>query len=1063
MNRLHTPFAAQLRSGFAYALVALVALITLNAEATAQSATATLSGVVTDQAGAVIAQATVRAVNTATNLERKTMTNSEGFFNLPLLPPGNYTILCERDGFAAAGKRDVILSVGDQRSLLVQLRVSNVAATVNVTSDASLLNESPSVGTVIDRRFVENLPLNGRAFNSLIELSPGVVVVKTGNSTPGQFSVNGQRTNANYFMVDGVSANVGVNAGASVEPGQAGAGSLPALTIFGGTNSLVSVDALQEFRIETSTYAAEFGRQPGAQISMITRSGANEYRGTLFEYFRHDALDANDWFANSRGLAKPELRQSDFGGVLGGPLRLPRPVFGPLGYNGRDRTFFFFSYERLRLKQPQTRITEVPSSAARAAALPRVKPMFDMYPVPNGKDLGGGLAEFSSSFSNPNRLEATSVRLDHRLSSAVTLFGRYHHAPSSQEQRGAFNYYALSTVGQVRLKAQTATLGATAVLGPRVSNEFRANWSRSTADNLITGDDYGGAKRTPDSFLFPTFTSSDKAVASVLAGGTADYFIGSNTANEQRQLNLVNNLSLVAGSHQFKFGADYRRLAPVTGTRAYSSLANFGSIEQAITGVAPFASIIGSNARDLRMRFSNFSAYAQDTWRAKQRLTLSYGLRWEYNPPPSEKEGRNPATVLGIEDPPTARLAPPGARLYNPTFDNFAPRFGAAFQARRQSGKELVLRGGFGLFYDLGSSNSANGVIGFPYQQSKIVNNVQYPFDLATATPLPASLNPPYGTIYAFEANIKLPRVYQWNFTVEQSLGANQTVSASYVAAVGRRLLLRRPLLNLNPAFARGVFLTRSAGTSDYHAMQAQFQRRMSRGLQALASYTWGKSLDTGSTDVYSLSSALSLNSNRGHSDFDIRHTFTAAVTYDLPAPAAGRVLAPALRAWSLDALFRARSAAPVEIDSVRRLGTYGNMRLRPDLAPGAPLYLADASLPGGKRLNRAAFVIPTESRQGTLGRNVARGFGASQLDFSLRRQFDLSERMKLQFKSELFNALNHPSFGAPEGLLTSGLFGLSTQMLGGNLGSGGADGGFSPLYQVGGPRSIQLAVKLSF
>jgi hypothetical protein len=1039
----------------------LLMILTIR-NALAQSATATLSGTVVDEKGAVVAGAKIELTNLGTVLKRAATTTDEGFFTFPLLPPGSYTLQALRDGFAPLEVRNIVLNVGDQQALIVRLRVGGVAATVNVTDEASLVSESPAVGTVIDRQFVEHLPLSGRAFNGLIELSPGVVVARTSNAAPGQFSVNGQRTNANYFMVDGVSANAGINAGASVEPGQAGAGSLPALTVFGGTNSLVSVDALQEFRIETSTYAAEFGRQPGAQISMVTRSGTNEYRGTLFEYLRHDALDANDWFANSRGLAKPELRQHDFGGVFGGPVRLPKPIFGPLGFDGRDRTFFFFSYEGLRLKQPQVRVTEVPSMATRAAAPARLRPMFDMYPVPNGADLGGGLAEFSSSFSNPNRLDAASLRLDHRLAPAVTLFGRYHHAPSSQEQRGAFNYYALSTVGHVRLKTQTVTLGATTVLGPRVSNELRANWSRSTADSLVTGDDYGGAKRPPDSFLFPPFTSSDKAVASVLLGGTADYFIGTNTANEQRQLNLVNNLSLVAGSHQLKFGADYRRLSPVTGTRAYSALANFFGIQQALTGVAPFASIVGSSARDLRMRFGNFSAYAQDTWRAGQRLTLSYGLRWEYNPPPSEKEGRNPATVLGIDDPPNARLAPPGTRLYNATLDNFAPRFGAAYQARRQTGRELVLRGGFGLFYDLGSSTAANGVIGFPYQQTKFVNNVQYPFDLATATPPPATLNPPYGQIYAFEPNIKLPRVYQWNFAAEQSLGVNQSVSVSYVAAVGRRLLLRRPLLNLNPAFARGIFLTRSAGTSDYHALQAQFQRRMSRGLQALASYTWGKSLDTGSTDVYSLSSALALNANRGPSDFDLRHTFTAAATYDLPAPS-GSALSPVLRDWSLDVFFRARSAPPVEVDSVRRLATYGNMRLRPDLVPGAPLYLKDASLPGGKRFNRAAFAIPAEPRQGTLGRNVLRGFGAAQLDLALRRQFSLTERVKLQLRAELFNALNQPSFGAPEGFLPSGLFGLSTQMLGRSLGSGGADGGFSPLYQVGGPRSMQLAARLSF
>ncbi|MFN8000232.1 MAG: Plug domain-containing protein [Acidobacteriota bacterium] len=228
--------------------------------------------------------------------------------------------------------------------------------------------ESPTVATVVDRQFVENLPLNGRSFQVLLELTPGVTLAKSSLQSTGQFSVNGQRTNANYFMVDGVGANFG--ASLTAQSYQQGAGTQPALSVLGGFNNLVSVDALQEFRVQTSGYDAQYGRSPGAQVSITTRSGGNQFTGSAFNYFRNEALDAADFFDNLGGIPKRKLRQNDFGGTLGGPVRLPKKVFGPLGYDGRDRTFFFASVEQLRLVQPQAGVfrARVPSLAAREAA-----------------------------------------------------------------------------------------------------------------------------------------------------------------------------------------------------------------------------------------------------------------------------------------------------------------------------------------------------------------------------------------------------------------------------------------------------------------------------------------------------------------------------------------------------------------------------------------------------------------------------------------------------------------------------------------------------------------------
>src|SRR6266542_6137575 len=406
-----------LRAKSAYVLFLICCLCVT---AYAQSSTATLSGTVVDQDGAVVPGANITVINAATAQQRQATTNDRGDFTVPLLPPATYTIRVERQGFAIAEVSNVILNVNDQKSLQIQLKAGNITEMVKVTADAPLINESPAVGTVVDRQFAENIPLNGRSFQSLITLTPGVVLTKTAEgSEQGQFSINGQRGDANYFTIDGVSANIGVNVTSGLA--QAVGGALPGFSASGGTNNLVSIDALQEFKIQTSTYAAEFGRTPGGQISIATRSGTNDFHGTFFEYFRNDVLDANDWFANANRLPKPAERQNDFGGVLGGPIF-------------KNRTFFFFSYEGLRLRQPQVGLTEVPSlcfrgsgvcPAGQSPAATSIQPLLNALPLPNGPTVRNGVAQFNASYSNPASLDATSIRIDHALNSKLTMFGRY--------------------------------------------------------------------------------------------------------------------------------------------------------------------------------------------------------------------------------------------------------------------------------------------------------------------------------------------------------------------------------------------------------------------------------------------------------------------------------------------------------------------------------------------------------------------------------------------------------------------------------------------------------------
>ena len=1011
-----------------------------------QSPTATLSGTVVDEHEALIADTKITVTSADTAQQRRVITNREGYFSLTLLPPGLYTISAQRQGFTTAEVHNLKLNVGDEFEIRIQLKAGSISESIIIEGARAIQSESAAVGTVVDRRFVENLPLNGRSFHALLELTPGTVLIKSTYGEQGQFSVNGQRNNANYFMIDGVSANIGVAGGLSLV-GTAG-GTVPAFTALGTTSNLVSVDALQEFRIQTSTYAPEFGRTPGAQVSLVTRSGTNNFHGTLFNYFRNDALDANDWFANSRALKKPPLRQNDFGGVFGGPII-------------KNQTFLFSSYEGLRLRLPLVGITQVPSASARKSALPQMQPFLNAFPIPNGKDLADGLAEFSASYSDPSNLDATSIRIDHILGHRMTLFGRYNHAPTKTISRDP--EHSLNNLGIGSQNTQTLTLGLTQAITSSITNDMRVNYSRTGAGGSFLLNEFGGGAPPPDSVIFPSFTNSRDGFFQLSLPGSA-YLVGKNADNLQRQLNVVDGFSALVGAHQLKFGIDYRRLSPISDTSAYSQVVSFFEISQAKTATAGFA-VISAGLGRLFPLFTNFSAYAQDTWRATRRLTLIYGVRWELNPPPTEKNGNEPFTVIGLDNPATMTLAPKGTTLWKTSYNNFAPRLGVAYQLSQAKGLETVVRVGIGIFRDLGTGPAGRAIGSFPFTASKTLLDVPFPLTSEQAVPPAFSSGPPYANIFVVDPNLKLPKTYQWNVTIEQSLGSDQAISMSYVAAVGRDQL-RMEVLRLanlpNPNFTR-VAVERNAATSDYHAFQLKFQRRFSRGLQSLASYTWSHSIDSASTESgFNVPAAkVPPNLNRGSSDFDVRNSFSGALTYDIPLPDLKAPISTFLSEWSVDGMFRARSATPVDVIMSRQLFGIPQVN-RPDLDPGIPLYINDPSVGGGKRINRAAFSAAPLGQQGNLGRNSLRGFSAAQLDLALRREFNLGERVHLQFRSDFFNIFNHPNFADPNRFFDNiNFFGQSLQTLGQSLTDGG--GGLSPLYQIGGPRSIQLALKLGF
>src|SRR5271155_903014 len=572
----------------------LFLVIGLSGLCLAQSESATLSGRVSDSSGAPIVGADVVLTNTQNNSEQRTKTNNDGLYVFAGVHPGTYRVAAGATGFRVLIKEGLTLHVQDEVAENFSLTLGAISESITVSADATTIDTTDaSVSTVIDRQFVENIPLNGRSFQTLIMLTPGVVVTATNQYDQGQFSVNGQRADANYFTVDGVSANIGVTGVAPLE--QSAGGALPALSALGGTNSLVSVDAMQEFRIQTSSFAPEFGRSPGGQISIVTRSGTNGFHGTLFDYFRNSVLDANDWFANYNQLPKPGDRQNDFGGVVGGPIF-------------KDKTFFFFSYEGLRLRQPSTQETVVPDAASRQqaqATVPAILPYLNAFPVPNGAELGGGLAQFNAGYSNPTSLDAYSIRLDHVINSKFSLFGRYNYSPSTTSQRDPVLAPAssLSNTESASFSVQTLTVGLTEIINPRISNEVRANYSNDRVSSSYGLDNFGGAVAPPDSLLFPPGFSSTNGVFNLYIAGAGEIAKGKYATDEQRQVNLVDNLSLTMGSHQLKFGVDYRWLSPFTDPYTYRQFAEFTGMSAspggALSGIVLAAETLAAESNAL--------------------------------------------------------------------------------------------------------------------------------------------------------------------------------------------------------------------------------------------------------------------------------------------------------------------------------------------------------------------------------------------------------------------------------------------------------------------------------
>jgi hypothetical protein len=1061
------PLVLRMKSVFPLAAVILAVCLS----ASAQTETATLSGVIQDPKGAVVPDVEVTVTRIETGTISTTKTNGAGIYVLTALMPGHYHLLIRRAGFKVIAIKEFELHVQDTLEQNFSLEIGSISETVTVNANNEhMATDDPAVGLLVDRTFVENMPLNGRSFQDLIALAPGTLT--SPNNPNGYFTINGQHDDANYYTVDGVAANINPTINQGDFRGLAG--TLPGQTALGTTQSLASVDALQEFKVQTSSYTAEYGRQPGGQVALTTRSGTNDIHGSLFDYFRNTVLDANCWFCNANAIPRQPEHQNDFGGTLGGPLILPRI------YDGRDKTFYFVSYEGLRLDQPSfTGIIDVPTAALRQFASPTIRPFLNSLPLPNvqghlenGDQCIAALdptnpnyafsctGEFSAGFSSPSSLDALSVRIDQTFGSIFQVFGRYSNTPS---------YVVLGGPENIKTAANTHTwtLGSAVKLSQDLLAEFRFNYSRATSKNVFTLVPFDGSVPYPlSSVVPPQYNSgidniSGQVFVNIPNANVVNLPSWGGSFNQQTQFNIVGSLSWIHGTHSLKSGADYRRLLPVYSPGSYGVDYFLNSISAIQQGFADLAFTLAN--QQAHPVLNNLSLYVEDHWKVSSRLTLDYGLRWEFNPAPGATDGIYPL-ALTTANLATTGIAPKGTPQYHNVYHDFAPRVGFAYGLNSSHVHSVVIRGGFGIFYDTGQALGLAGYLNYPFFAFKELMNVAFPISANVVVPpsLNFPLTPPYGNINDIsDPNLKLPYTEAWSLSVDQAINTKNILTLSYVGNSGRKLLFTAFYPNagtVNPNFGE-ISITNNAASSSYNALQLQDQGYLFEGMQVIASYTWAHAIDNASVDN-GQNAPL-----RGNSNSDVRQALNVALSYRIPGSRSTEFLRVITHGWSIDGRFSAQTGYPIDVfQGLYILPNGGEAYFRPNLVPGVPIYLHnEPNVLGGWELNPAAFSpVPTDPntgaplQQGTLGRNYVHGPAFWNLNMAVQRTFPIHERLKLDFRVDAFNILNHPNAGSVDACLCNSTFGQSGGMV-------STIGNVNPLYSTGAARSLQLMLRLIF
>lgn len=966
--------------------------------------------------------AQITLTNEETGVRRIAWSNAEGYYSVAGLQPGTYKLIVRREGFQSLARTGIHLETGQLARIDLTMELGRIEQSIVVQgSSAFLETEDTTVGTVVDRDALERTPLQGRGLLTLLEAAPGVVVSPAlSGRESGQFSVNGQRADANYITIDGVSINSGI--GTQTRQGMGGA--LPAFTAIGSMHSLVSTEALEEFRLETAGTSVESGRMPGGQLMLTTRSGTNRFHGALFEFFRHSRLNANDWFANSAGKPRALEQFQDFGGALGGPIR-------------RDRTFFFAAVENLRLRQSSILDIVVPDLATRQQAPASMRNWLAALPGGAGSTAGSGLAVVTLDQPTRSHVDTASFRLDHAVSSRLQFFSRYQHAPSYARQ----DLVGGLLQSAVEMSADSVTVGLDAAVTRSIQSHFRFNYTRTQAGRV---DRNRGAAESIDYSLFsPASTPVADTNYIITVNAVSLPLFRQEARNWQRQWEFAANSSFNHGRHLIQFGGDYRRLSPGMSTRPYSVFTMYGDLSAFLEGRGTISYL--SRREPVSLSMAQHSLYLQDTVKLSGSLTFSAGLRWEFNPPPTADNGYAVLASVNLTDPLAYHTSADGHALWSTGAGNFAPRAGLAWKPWKN--RRLVVRSAAGVHHDLGLHPALTSVTWGTRSQTYMGMPLagQWSWMQISDVHLPIEGDRPD---YAIVSPFKTAYSVEWHTTLEQEVAGGVVAGLSYVGAAARRLLLYE-----RTTWASTIMTNR--GSSRFNALQAMLRTRSLRGLQGSLSLSWGHSIDNasnaGSAEFTTLAASPDVSVNRGNSDFDIRRSLLAVFSWQ-PAR---------LHGWSLNGIGRLRGGFPLSVYALPTATT--TMVTRPDVLAGQPLWIADANAPGGRRLNAAAFQASSTAGHGSLGRNAIIGPGMGQLDLALQKEIALSERVFLRLRLEAFNVTNHPNFGNPVGDLSSLTFGRPVNMLNHYLGSGGPDSGLVPALQIGGPRALQIGLRLHF
>ena len=1011
----------------------LVAALLATPPALAQS-TATLQGTITDAKGAVLPNATVVVRNRSTSSERTTQADSEGNYQLAALPPGVYSVEVRVQGFKTQVADSVTLEVAKTAVQNFQMDVGAISEQVLVSSDVPVIETATtSVGTVINQRTVQEIPLNGRHFVDLGLLIPGSVTPPQNGflTAPlrgqGSFAFNtaGNREDTVNFMINGVNLNDMVQNQITFQP---------------------SINTVQEFKVDNSTFSAEYGRNSGAIVNIATRSGSNDYHGEFFEFLRNEVLDARNFF----DARKPPFKRNQFGLNIGGPLHLPHFGEGgsPFSYSGTNRTFFFFSYEGLRQRQGLTLTSNVLTAAQRASVTnPTVLLLLPLIPLPTSVDVVGGVpvGRFAGAGTAPVNIDQWTGDVSHNFNTNDRLHGYY---AFQRDKRGepSLQGNTLPGFGDTRQSTrQIFTLNETHIFGPSLTNEARLGFNRvniTFTPNL---------QLNPADFGINNGIDADIGLPQISITGF-NFNIGGPAGFPQGRADMTvvvsDTLSYLRGNHSLKFGGEGRRFYNNNFTLDTGTF-TFPNVNLFLTGNAnSFSVTLGDRSSAIIQ--NAFGFYVQDNFKIRPNVTLELGLRYDWNMTPTERYDR-----FVVFDPATRSLVRVGSGIddvYQQNNKNFQPRLGIAWDPFKD-GKTSV-RAAYAILTDQPVTNVVTPLTSNPPLATPLTFTGAVTFANARQLAGAAGLGP--NTV---DPNFNNAYVQSWNLNVQREVVGDIGVTIGYFGAKGTHLRLSRninqpinggarpfPSLSSSDPFRPNATLNNiiqieGTGNSSYNALWLTANKRFSRGFQFNASYTFSKSIDYNSLNSQGvvIQDSYNVRGSRGLSDFDARHRVVFSGIYELPFH--GNRL---VDGWQLSSIVQSQSGNPVNI-VINNAGFTGtNNTVRPDVT--GPIEILGTP---NRWFDISPFVVPV-GRFGNLGRNVVIGPGFNNVDFSVIKKTKLTETQLIEFRWEVFDLFNHANFGQPGRVVGTANFGQIT-----NTRFATGDSGSS--------RQMQFALKYKF